>query len=51
MGDYGREFGFFPKPLVNPPERVERLVRTAEQARLDLIGIQDHPYQRSFYDT
>ena len=53
MSDYGREleFGFFPEPLANPPEQVERLVRAAEQAGLGLIGIQDHPYQRRFYDT
>jgi alkanesulfonate monooxygenase SsuD/methylene tetrahydromethanopterin reductase-like flavin-dependent oxidoreductase (luciferase family) len=51
--DYGRplEFGFFPEPLADPPERVERLVRAAERSGLDLIGIQDHPYQRRFYDT
>jgi alkanesulfonate monooxygenase SsuD/methylene tetrahydromethanopterin reductase-like flavin-dependent oxidoreductase (luciferase family) len=51
--DYGKplEFGFFPEPLADPPERVERLVRAAERSGLDLIGIQDHPYQRRFYDT
>ncbi len=53
MGDYGREleFGVFPEPVADPPERVERLVRVAEGAGLDLVGIQDHPYQRRFYDT
>jgi alkanesulfonate monooxygenase SsuD/methylene tetrahydromethanopterin reductase-like flavin-dependent oxidoreductase (luciferase family) len=53
MSDYGRglEFGVFPEPLADPPERVERLVRAAERSGLDLIGIQDHPYQRRFYDT
>ena len=53
MGDYGREleFGVFPEPVADPPERVERLVRAAEGAGLDLVGIQDHPYQRRFYDT
>ena len=53
MPDYGRplEFGIFPEPLADPPERVERLVRAAERSGLDLIGIQDHPYQRRFYDT
>jgi len=51
--DYGKslEFGVFPEPLADPPERVERLVRAAERSGLDLIGIQDHPYQRRFYDT
>ena len=51
--DYGKslEFGVFPEPLADPPEPVERLVRAAERSGLDLIGIQDHPYQRRFYDT
>jgi hypothetical protein len=41
MSDYGRglEFGVFPEPLADPPERVERLVRAAERSGLDLIGI------------
>ena len=53
MPDYGKplEFGVFPEPLADPPERVERLVRAAERSGLDLIGVQDHPYQRRFYDT
>ena len=53
MGDYRREleFGVFPEPLADPPGRVERQVRAAEEAGLDLVGIQDHPYQRRFYDT
>src|SRR3712207_6589087 len=53
MPDYRKplEFGFFPEPLADPPERVERLVRAAERSGLGLIGIQDHPYQRRFYDT
>jgi alkanesulfonate monooxygenase SsuD/methylene tetrahydromethanopterin reductase-like flavin-dependent oxidoreductase (luciferase family) len=51
--DYGNplEFGVFPEPLADPPDRVERLVGVAERSGLDLIGIQDHPYQRRFYDT
>lgn len=53
MGDYGRtpEFGVFPEPVADPPDRVEHLVRAADRAGLDLVGIQDHPYQRRFYDT
>jgi alkanesulfonate monooxygenase SsuD/methylene tetrahydromethanopterin reductase-like flavin-dependent oxidoreductase (luciferase family) len=27
------------------------LVRAADAAGLDLVGIQDHPYQRRFLDT
>src|SRR5919202_6725651 len=53
MGDYRRELelGVFPEPLADPPGRFERQVRAAEEAGLDLVGIQDHPYQRRFYDT
>ena len=45
MSDYGRalEFGFFPAPLANPPDQIERLVKAAEQAGLDLIGIKTTP--------
>src|SRR5215218_11130091 len=27
------------------------LVRAADEAALDVVGIQDHPYQRHFFDT
>jgi alkanesulfonate monooxygenase SsuD/methylene tetrahydromethanopterin reductase-like flavin-dependent oxidoreductase (luciferase family) len=30
---------------------VRELVRAADEAALDLVGIQDHPYQRRFLDT
>jgi alkanesulfonate monooxygenase SsuD/methylene tetrahydromethanopterin reductase-like flavin-dependent oxidoreductase (luciferase family) len=53
MTDYGRaiEFGYFPAPLADEyPTLVER-VRIADETGLDLIGIQDHPYQRRFLDT
>src|SRR4051794_29432797 len=45
------EFGIFPVPnAAEADELLERVV-AAEQAGLDLIGIQDHPYQRRFLDT
>jgi alkanesulfonate monooxygenase SsuD/methylene tetrahydromethanopterin reductase-like flavin-dependent oxidoreductase (luciferase family) len=51
MTDWGRavSFGFFlipdaSNPLIETARRVENL-------GLDLIGIQDHPYQRRFVDT
>ena len=45
------EFGIFPAPnAAEVDELVERVV-AAEQAGLDLVGIQDHPYQRRFLDT
>ena len=44
-------FGVFLIPNAEDAERtVERTV-TAEDLGLDLIGIQDHPYQRRFLDT
>jgi alkanesulfonate monooxygenase SsuD/methylene tetrahydromethanopterin reductase-like flavin-dependent oxidoreductase (luciferase family) len=53
MGDYGREleFGASVEPLADPPDWVERIVRATDRAGLDLVGIQDHPYQRRFLDT
>ena len=32
-------------------DRVVRLARIADEGGLDLIGVQDHPYQRRFVDT
>jgi alkanesulfonate monooxygenase SsuD/methylene tetrahydromethanopterin reductase-like flavin-dependent oxidoreductase (luciferase family) len=44
-------FGWFLVPeAADPPGLVEQ-VRLAERAGVDLVGIQDHPYQRRFLDT
>lgn len=53
MGDYGRrlEFGASVEPLADPPDWAARIARAADRSGLDLIGIQDHPYQRRFLDT
>jgi len=53
MGDYGRELEFSAsvEPLADPPDWAARIVKAADQAGLDLMGIQDHPYQRRFFDT
>lgn len=53
MTDYGRtpEFGLSIVPLADPPDRAARLARVADGAGLELVGIQDHPYQRRFLDT
>ena len=53
MSDYGRdlEFGVSVEPLADPPDRAARVSRAADRAGLDLVGIQDHPYQRRFLDT
>ncbi|GAA5080759.1 alkanesulfonate monooxygenase SsuD/methylene tetrahydromethanopterin reductase-like flavin-dependent oxidoreductase (luciferase family) [Thermocatellispora tengchongensis] len=51
MGDYGRalEFGYFLVPAAGDP-LLER-ARLADDLGLDLIGVQDHPYQRRYVDT
>jgi alkanesulfonate monooxygenase SsuD/methylene tetrahydromethanopterin reductase-like flavin-dependent oxidoreductase (luciferase family) len=53
MADYGREleFGASVAPLADPPDFAKRVSVAADGAGLDLIGIQDHPYQRRFLDT
>ena len=51
--DYGRdvEFGYFLVPNANDIATLVEQARIADDAGLDLIGIQDHPYQRRFLDT
>ncbi|RBQ17616.1 LLM class flavin-dependent oxidoreductase [Spongiactinospora rosea] len=51
MGDYGLplEFGYFLIPNADDP-LLER-ARLADRLGLDLIGVQDHPYQRSYVET
>ena len=44
-------FGAFVVPDASGLESVLEQVRVAEAGGLDLIGIQDHPYQRRFLDT
>jgi alkanesulfonate monooxygenase SsuD/methylene tetrahydromethanopterin reductase-like flavin-dependent oxidoreductase (luciferase family) len=53
MTDYGREleFGASVAPLADPPDFATRVAVAADRAGLDLVGIQDHPYQRRFLDT
>lgn len=53
MSDYGRnlEFGISAEPLATPPDHAARIAKIADRAGLDLMGIQDHPYQRRFLDT
>jgi alkanesulfonate monooxygenase SsuD/methylene tetrahydromethanopterin reductase-like flavin-dependent oxidoreductase (luciferase family) len=45
------EFGVFPTPLADRRDALIEQVLTAERHGLDLVGIQDHPYQRRFLDT
>lgn len=51
MADHGRDlqFGFFLVPSVDQP--VLEQARRLEALGYDLVGIQDHPYQRRFHDT
>ena len=53
MGDLEHElwFGCFLTPSAQQADRVVQLARFADQIGLDLIGIQDHPYQPQFLDT
>jgi alkanesulfonate monooxygenase SsuD/methylene tetrahydromethanopterin reductase-like flavin-dependent oxidoreductase (luciferase family) len=53
MSDYGREvgFGISVEPLADPPWWAANLAGAADRRGLDLVGIQDHPYQRRFLDT
>jgi alkanesulfonate monooxygenase SsuD/methylene tetrahydromethanopterin reductase-like flavin-dependent oxidoreductase (luciferase family) len=45
------EIGVFVAPDAGDPERTVAQVVAAEDTGLDLVGIQDHPYQRAFLDT
>ncbi|GAB3509015.1 LLM class flavin-dependent oxidoreductase [Amycolatopsis cihanbeyliensis] len=53
MTDYRREirFGVFPTPNADSVERIMDIVALADRTGLDVVGIQDHPYQRRFLDT
>lgn len=45
------EFGIFPSPDAAQLDDLTAAVRLADELGLDLVGIQDHPYQRRFVDT
>lgn len=51
--DYGREisFGVFPSPEAAGLEKTWAVIDAAEHGGLELVGIQDHPYQRRHLDT
>jgi Luciferase-like monooxygenase len=51
--DYGRalDFGISVVPEAAALEAVRAAVGAADRVGLDLVGIQDHPYQRRFVDT
>jgi alkanesulfonate monooxygenase SsuD/methylene tetrahydromethanopterin reductase-like flavin-dependent oxidoreductase (luciferase family) len=45
------ELGISITPLADAYPQLVEQVRAAERGGLDLVGIQDHPYQRRFLDT
>ncbi|RKS75665.1 alkanesulfonate monooxygenase SsuD/methylene tetrahydromethanopterin reductase-like flavin-dependent oxidoreductase (luciferase family) [Motilibacter peucedani] len=51
--DYGHslEFGTFLTPGAAAPDRVLALAALTEQVGLDLVAVQDHPYNSRFLDT
>ena len=51
MTDFGRElrFGYFLVPNADDP--LLETARELDELGLDLIGVQDHPYQRRFVET
>ncbi|HEY7592875.1 MAG TPA: LLM class flavin-dependent oxidoreductase, partial [Actinophytocola sp.] len=53
MPDYGHplEFGVFLPPQADAVEDTLTLARLADAVGLDLVSVQDHPYQAAFLDT
>lgn len=53
MSDYGHDvrFGAFLTPVAARPQQAVELAVLSERIGLDIVTIQDHPYQSSFLDT
>ncbi|MGH3290698.1 MAG: LLM class flavin-dependent oxidoreductase [Trebonia sp.] len=53
MPDYGHDllFGVFVPPLAQQADAVLALARRADEAGLDLVSVQDHPYNPQFLDA
>ncbi|CAN5886871.1 hypothetical protein BH23ACT10_BH23ACT10_04160 [soil metagenome] len=45
------QFGIFPSPDATRIDELLAAVQLADELGLDLVGVQDHPYQRRFLDT
>ena len=45
------KLGIFAVPDATDPSRTVEQIVAADRAGLDLVGVQDHPYQRRFFDT
>ena len=52
MTDYGHEleFGLFPSPDAAAAHHVLELAAVAEVSGLDLVTVQDHPYQARHHE-
>jgi alkanesulfonate monooxygenase SsuD/methylene tetrahydromethanopterin reductase-like flavin-dependent oxidoreductase (luciferase family) len=50
-GQTALQLGIVVVPATENLDRIRALVRTADEAGLHLVGIQDHPYQHHFLDT
>ncbi|GAB2964025.1 hypothetical protein GCM10027280_61150 [Micromonospora polyrhachis] len=53
MADYGHDllFGTFLTPTAEQAQQVVELAQLTEQVGLDLVSVQDHPYQPKFLDA
>ena len=53
MTDYGHDllFGSFITPVAEQPDLVVELAQLSEQAALDVVTVQDHPYLAHFLDS
>ncbi|MBL1077702.1 LLM class flavin-dependent oxidoreductase [Nocardia sp. 2] len=53
MGDYGHElrFGIFVPPEAARERSLLRLIRLSDEIGLEVLAVQDHPYQPAFLDT
>ena len=53
MADYGHDlsFGIFVTPAADVAGQILRLARQADEAGLDWVSVQDHPYQPAFLDA
>jgi alkanesulfonate monooxygenase SsuD/methylene tetrahydromethanopterin reductase-like flavin-dependent oxidoreductase (luciferase family) len=53
VADYGHDltFGTFLTPLADRPAEVLELAQLSDELGLDLVTVQDHPYQARFLDT
>ncbi len=45
------QFGIFATPVAEPADHAVELAQVAEEAGLDLVTFQDHPYNPQFLDT